>query len=85
MSVGRKLTKWRKRAKLSQGDAAGRIGATQASWCEWETDRKRPNAHQRDAIAVLTSGKVPADAWQTRAERRAVAKVKPFNPETVST
>lgn len=48
------LRAWRERAKLSQPQAAARLGAPVRSYRNWETGRRVPGAATRAAIAAVT-------------------------------
>lgn len=48
------LRAWRERAKLSQPQAAARLGAPVRSYRNWETGRRVPGAATRAAIKSVT-------------------------------
>jgi transcriptional regulator with XRE-family HTH domain len=69
---------FRVRHGLSQRAAASALGVSGPTVCEWEKQRKRPDAHHRAAIEIWTNGAVPARAWLTAAEARVLRVVRPY-------
>lgn len=63
MTPGKKLLAWRKKKGLTQQSAAALIGANQATWCEWEADRKLPRVEHAFGIQRVTRGAVKAHEW----------------------
>ena len=45
----------------------------------WVHGNARPNAAQREKIAILTGGLVPAESWHTEEEQAAIVAVTPLN------
>jgi DNA-binding XRE family transcriptional regulator len=57
------LIAWRRERNLSQDAAAERMGVAQATWAQWETERKEPELGSAVAIQALTGGRVRANRW----------------------
>lgn len=63
---GEMLKAWRESCGpdgLSQKECADSVDVTQATWSDWERDRKLPQIAQGLSIAKLTKGKVPITVW----------------------
>lgn len=58
------MKEWRKREGLTQAEAAARVGFSQASWSDWENDRKVPRVEQALQLDDRTGGEVPVAAWR---------------------
>ena len=67
-----------RRHEITQRAASVALGVTNPTIHDWVTGAKRPTAAHREAIAIWTSGAVPADAWLTDEERSAVRAARPF-------
>ena len=73
-SPGESLREWRKGQGLTQTDAAKLIGVNQATWCEYEQDKKVPSAPVLFGIEKVTRGVVPARNWANAG--RSASKVR---------
>ncbi len=62
-TAGALLRKWRQEAKLSQVEAARKIGASQSAWASWEAGKRGPDNHNSHEIETLTDGVVRAKLW----------------------
>jgi transcriptional regulator with XRE-family HTH domain len=65
------LKAWREKKNRTQGQAADELGVSQTSWADWERGVKSPRIEHALAIAKLTRGSVPVDAWAKPAKRDA--------------
>ena len=86
---GKRLAAWRAAQtgangkRLSQVEAARRIGASQGAWAAWEKGRKAPDAYFADLLETLTKGRaqVRAAGWRFR---RACSTSTPVASEAVA-
>lgn len=65
------LTRWRKRAKLSQGELSRRSGVPRSLITLYESGRRLPGVVSAAKLEVATRGAVPAISWLTAEQRRA--------------
>lgn len=63
MGPGKKLQAWRLKKGLTQHAAASLIGANQATWSEWESEKKSPRVEHAFEIQRVTRGAVKAQEW----------------------
>lgn len=70
MSPGKKLLKWRTKDGRTQAACGEAVGASQATWSEWEQEKKLPGIGFAFAIEDLTGGYIKAREWAD-AERAA--------------
>jgi DNA-binding XRE family transcriptional regulator len=64
------LEEWRKKMGLTQWACAAKVGVSQASWSDWEADKKRPNIESAVAIDAVTLGEVPVSLWVKRRRKK---------------
>lgn len=57
-ALGRRLVALREKQKLTQADAAERIGVSRETWQSWETGRRAPTGATLKLIGLLESGKL---------------------------
>lgn len=62
-TLGARLRKWREGAKLSQAEAAKRIGSSQSAWASWEAGKRGPDNFNATQIEDLTGGTIAAKLW----------------------
>ncbi len=53
-----KLAEWRRGARLTQSELAGKLGISSLLVSQWETGRRRPNEENLLAIAELSAQQV---------------------------
>lgn len=75
--TGHTLARWRNDVGATTAAMARELGVSQASWRGWEAGRCLPQQDAREAIARLTSGAVPAEAWQRDVKPRRRRKPRP--------
>lgn len=65
------LRAWREQKNLTQEDVAKLVGVDQATWSNWENNKRRPGLDSALEIEKLTG--IPANAWVKKqsAESRA--------------
>lgn len=72
MTVGERLRAWREAEGLSQVVAAEMADVRQATWSDWENDRKKPQIEQAVAIQRITKGVIGVELWgESEEEHRA--------------
>lgn len=72
MTTGERLRNWRKKAGLSQDQAAKLVGTIQATWRAWESG-STPEADYIEALEKLTKGAVSFSGWaRDRRKKRRV-------------
>lgn len=76
MTPGDALAAWRLEQRLSQEEAAIKIGVTQGAWGAWEAGLKRPGLRNALAIDALTAGTVSAAMWPGAPRRRPLRRVE---------
>jgi len=68
MTTSERLRDWRKRQALSQQEAAGRAGVTQAVWSKLEAGKyARISAQTAERIERATGGEIRIADWLTAA------------------
>ncbi len=63
MSAGKALGIWARVAELSLKQIAAQIGITKQALSRLLSGRGKPKRVTANAIARLTKGRIPADAW----------------------
>ena len=66
------------RLGYTKADVAESMGAAPALLSSWLARRVRPSAVYRDAIALWSSGRLPAVAWRDAAEVAILVSVRPL-------
>lgn len=66
--------------QLTQAQCGVAIGVTDVAVHEWVTGAHRPRVEYREAIELWTNGHIPRSAWDTDADRAALANIKPHTP-----
>lgn len=61
--TGTRLREWRRRANLTQAQAAEKAGLSQSQFSRFEAGESLPELASALAIARLTRGEVPPEAW----------------------
>lgn len=54
MTVATLLKTWRESEKLTQAEASKRAGVSQATWCDWEGNKKLPRLDKIVDLVELT-------------------------------
>lgn len=60
MTIGTALKTWRNGLDITQAEAALRANVSQATWCDWEGDKKLPSSDKAFDLEDLTGGAVTA-------------------------
>lgn len=84
INPGEKLKAWRtETAKITQEEAAGRINASAATWCDLEAGKKLPGLDIAADLERLTEGAVTVLDWtELSRERREGRKRRRERDET---
>lgn len=78
------LAEFIKKNGITLRAAAESLGTSKTSLILWLRGEQRPRPPYRQAIAIWTGGKVPADSWETEEERAVVTAVRPYRPATAA-
>jgi transcriptional regulator with XRE-family HTH domain len=63
MPAGKALGIWARYAELSLKQIAARLGITKQALTRLLYGKGKPSLTTANAIALMTAGKIPADAW----------------------
>ncbi len=74
----RLLREWCEQHGIGPSALGRGVGVSHVTAIGYLGGTKRPDADRREAIERFTSGHVPATAWRTEEERRAVEAVQPL-------
>jgi len=71
-TIGDRLKAWRDSVEINQAEAARRSKVSQATWSDWEGDKKLPSADKAFELESATNGAITARMCaEASAERRA--------------
>ncbi len=78
MQVKHRLVAWRKKAGLSQREAAKLATVSQAAWQGYEDDTSTscPGVNAALAIQEITGGEIPVTEWRELDVAKAMRKVR---------
>ncbi len=72
LTIGERLKAWRDSLEINQAEAARRSSVSQATWSDWEGDKKLPSADKAFELERATDGAITARMCAAAsAERRA--------------